>query len=45
MVCILKCGIMGYAALQNPEEKAGQIILNFNGEVVWSSFDHAAAGP
>jgi len=32
--------ICGEAALQNPKEKARQMILNFDEEVVWSSFDH-----
>jgi hypothetical protein len=28
----------GEAALQNPEEKAGQKTLNFEEEIIWSSF-------
>lgn len=26
--------------MQNPKEKARQMIVNFDAEVVWSSFDH-----
>jgi hypothetical protein len=30
----------GEAALQYPEEKAGQKTLNFEEEIIWSRFDH-----
>jgi len=30
----------GEEALQNPKEEVWQMILDFDEEVVWSSFDH-----
>jgi hypothetical protein len=35
----MKCGFGGGAALQKPKEKARQIILQVDGDVVWLSFD------
>ena len=30
--------LWGWAALQNPQEKARQMIVNFDAEVVWANF-------
>lgn len=40
MICIEKCVLWGWAALQDPKEKARQMMVNSDAEIVWSSLDH-----